>query len=116
MEKFKSSPLSYAPQAGGYCTFGISGYDPHGQGLFYSCIGDKDCYTIVNKQIFFFLSPDVMKGDFLGKGGNSERDNRAQGRVERRDHMIVGAIKNFKRQVLGQHQQAQCYNTNLVRF
>jgi hypothetical protein len=51
--------LKYAPKAGGYCAFGISGYDPHGMGLFYSCTTEKDCYQYHDGELFWFLNPEV---------------------------------------------------------
>lgn len=61
---FLQSPTLYIPQAGGFCAFSMTGYDPNGIGLWCACNGHPEGYAIVDGKIYFFLF-ELARSQFL---------------------------------------------------
>ena len=53
--KFEQNPVLYAPKAGGFCAFSLTGDDPNGAGFWCACTNAEDGYAFVDNSLFFFL-------------------------------------------------------------
>ena len=54
-QAFESDPVRYAPKAGGFCAFSLTGFDSNGAGFWCSCPRQEEGYALVNGTFYFFL-------------------------------------------------------------
>ena len=97
---FAANATKFAPQVGGYCAWGISGYDQHapsGGGLWYACTETADCFEVAkyDSKLYFFLAAGP-KAQMDATGADA----------------YSGAATNFARYVSA--DQPYCFNTDRV--
>ena len=67
---FEANPEKYAPKAGGFCAFSLTGYDSNGAGFWCSCPQQTEGYAIVNGSFYFFLFSGAKEA-FLKHGNDA---------------------------------------------
>ena len=69
-EAFAANPEKYAPAAGGFCAFSLTGYDGNGEGFWCACNEHEDGYAYVDGALYFFLFSGA-KDAFLKHGADA---------------------------------------------
>lgn len=99
--KFAASPSSYYPQMGGYCAFGLTGYDtmepsPPGFGLSPICLHSYSGYIYIQGKLYTFLNL-MARNTFMTEF----------------DQLINGTMINFDTIKSKYNNEAQnCFNIN----
>ena len=93
---FEANPEKFAPKAGGFCAFSLTGYDSNGAGFWCSCPQQTEGYAIVNGSFYFFLFSGAKEA-FLKHGNDA----------------IIGVDRNWP--ILLEENNVQdlhCFNTD----
>jgi len=102
LDAFEANATKYAPQVGGFCSWGVSGFDRHGGssgGLWYACTSDAGCYEVAkyDGKLYFYLNSGA-KSQMQAKGKDA----------------YDGANKNFAANFISP-EQPFCFNTEMVK-